>query len=187
MIPTTNHCRRCLRVCKSWRKSLGSSLYRHLWRTLTFPRPLPRRNPPSTHALSKLLGYSGNDARKLIIKDAAGLRLTNSKLKLLLRGSPRLEHLDFRKEYESLDIHPQQWPRTITHLVLDEANPPPGLWDAVASKLVYLHITAVAQTAATARELPLLPNLRYLRATGCRAMLMLVSDHSPLTGTKGLQ
>ena len=170
----TDQYRRCLRVCKPWRRSLASRENRHLWRSLEFPKPLPRRNPPNIHALSKLLGYSGNDARRLVINDAAGLRLPNAKLRVLLRGSPKLQCLELRNEFEPLDIHTQQWPRTITHASLDEVTFPPVLWETLASNLVYLHMGSEVFHRRQEVELPLLPKLRYLRTTG-NAMVRFVS------------
>lgn len=167
-----NTARRCIRVCKPWRKSLGSRENRHLWRSLEFPKPLPRRNPPSIHALSKLLGYSGNDTRRLVIQDGASLRLSNSKFKVLLRGSPKLECLELHNNFEPLDIHTQLWPRTLTDLSLKEVNPPPSLWEAVASNLVHLDLAPRSPTGGFG--LPFLPKLRYLRATGAKAVLRIV-------------
>lgn len=168
----TNSYRRCLQVCKAWRRSLTSRENSYLWKSLELDKPSSRRNPPNIQVLSKLLSYSGNDARRLVVRDAASLRLANSKLQALLRGSRKLEYLELHNEFEPLDVKVHQWPRTLTHLVLDQVNPPPSLWEAVAENIVYLDLNPkTSHPSRPQLQFPVLPNLRYLRIVGSMGML----------------
>ncbi|KAF4125681.1 F-box/TPR repeat protein Pof3 [Geosmithia morbida] len=124
------------------------------------------------HTLAKLLGYSGNNTRSLIIKDASALRLANPKIHTLLRGSRKLEFLEIHNELEPLSVDTHQWPPTLTHLVLDQVHVPGTLWEAVAGNIEYLHLSPKApNSAAPQLQLPVLPKLRQLHIVGTLGML----------------
>lgn len=165
-------------MCKPWRRALTSRENAHLWKTIELNKPIARRYPPNSHNLNKLFSYSGNDVRRLIIKDAAALRLNNSKIQSLLRRSRQLQYLEFHNELEPLSVDVHQWPPTLTHVVINEGHVPGTLWQALAENIQHLHINPKApNSAAPQLQLPVLPKLRYLHIDGTLGMLRPVRNH----------
>lgn len=164
---------------------------RHLWKTLEFPKPNPRTNPPSLQFLKKLVGFSGNDVRQLVISDAAGLRFSSQKLELLLRSSPRLERLELRRAYRDSGSIQQRWPRSLKHLSLIDAACPQAHWTSIAEGLVYFHLELTAGGRTLYQTWSPGPsdmsNLRYLRLSGVDKFFSIVrSSGSPSSAASRL-
>uniref|UniRef100_A0A8H7KB55 F-box domain-containing protein n=1 Tax=Bionectria ochroleuca TaxID=29856 RepID=A0A8H7KB55_BIOOC len=122
---------RCLLVSKSWKRSLTGPENHHLWRELDFIATKPRR-APSTAAIIKLLSYSGNNTRRLLIGNAARFFLTQSKFRVFLRGARQLEYLELHHQAEAIDIEnsaSKNAPRSLKHLVLSHYELPRNLRD----------------------------------------------------------
>ncbi|KEY73722.1 hypothetical protein S7711_06298 [Stachybotrys chartarum IBT 7711] len=173
---------RCLGVCKLWRDTLTARGNERLWRVLKFAAFHGRQNPPTTASLAKLLSYSGNDAREIVIHDANRFRLSNTKFLTLLRGSKSLQRLELRQPYEYLEV-PQQHVicDQLKHLVLagfdrhksqaaDHAayrGFPYAFLARIADNLEHLHLIDIparwSSPDPNARLLPSMPKLRYLR------------------------
>ncbi|KAJ3524291.1 hypothetical protein NM208_g12114 [Fusarium decemcellulare] len=162
---------RCLHVSKDWRRYLTSRGNERLWRALMFTKQFPHRYAPSTVSLRKLISYSGNDVRKIVIDSLLRFRLTQQKLLVLLQGSKNLETLELRgNQDEDLEIPSAEGIlKKLNRVVLNDilAGKPhllkPLLLHASES-LQYLHIVGLPQTGMTTRLwFPDLPNLQYLR------------------------
>lgn len=137
---------------------------------------MKRRRPPTTGALSRLVGYSGKDTRRLAISDAVWFRLTNQRFHTLLRGSPNLQYLEVRKEQEVLEVPPELYPKGLSHLVLGQLHPPLAFLEALGDSLIHLHLESVESPYDVRRtRLPYLPQLRFFRIIGNRGSLSTVS------------
>ncbi|CAI6086043.1 unnamed protein product [Clonostachys chloroleuca] len=159
---------RCLLVSKSWKRSLTGPENHHLWRELDFIATKPRR-APSTAAIIKLLSYSGNNARRLLIGNAARFFLTQSKFRVFLRGARQLEYLELHHQAEPIDIDDsasKNAPRSLKHLVLSHYGLPRNLVIANSNSLQSMELTSVT-TAKPGRgplfECPQVPSLKHLR------------------------
>ncbi|KAM0429331.1 hypothetical protein ACHAPT_006546 [Fusarium lateritium] len=162
---------RCLRVSKDWRQYLVSRGNERLWRSLLFTRQFPHRYAPSIATLKKLISYSGNDVRQIIIDSVLRFRLTQPKLVALLQGSKNLESLVLRGNIEEdLEIPMAKgFFQKLNRIFLDEivmGKPhilKPLLTQASGS-LQNLHIRGLPQAGMpTTSWFPSLPHLQYLR------------------------
>ncbi|KAI9172471.1 hypothetical protein HJFPF1_01973 [Paramyrothecium foliicola] len=167
----------------TWNQTLVGPGYRHLWRKLCFTDPR-RRIAPGIASLRKLLTYSGNDVRELVIGNATRFRLSNQKFLALLNSAKAIERLEIGQPYENLVIPNQassnrKFMNKLNTLVLDavvRANDqtyangvdyPYSLIQDAAENLQHLHIrcdTNRFPVAATGSQLwPCMPELRCLR------------------------
>ncbi|KAJ3462924.1 hypothetical protein MRS44_007710 [Fusarium solani] len=162
---------RCLHVSKDWRQYLTSRGNERFWRALLFTRQFPHRYAPSTASLKKLISYSGNDVRQIVIDSVLRFRLTQQKLNTLLQGSKNLESLVLRGNIEEdLQIPMANgFFKKINRVFLDEilVGKPHILEPLLtqASESIHnLHIRGLPQVGTTTTfGFPSLPNLQYLR------------------------
>ncbi|RMJ06420.1 hypothetical protein CDV36_013980 [Fusarium kuroshium] len=162
---------RCLHVSKDWRQYLTSRGNERFWRALLFTRQFPHRYAPSTASLKKLISYSGNDVRQIVIDSVLRFRLTQQKLNALIQGSKNLESLVLRGSIEEDLATPMAngFFKKLNHVFLDEilmGKPhilEPLLTQASES-IQNLHIRGLPQVGTTTSfGIPSLPNLQYLR------------------------
>lgn len=107
-------CRVCLRVCKQWQ--MVFTIKRHLWRSFECHRR------PSNRALQKYFSWSGGDVRHMAIEADLDVSEWNGWLHMLMRGAPRLAHLDVRfgrRTEAASRLSTEQWPRSISTLIFD--------------------------------------------------------------------
>jgi hypothetical protein len=137
-------------------------------------------------SLIKLVGYSGNDVRRLVIYDSKGFWLTRYKLDMLLRGGRNLEHLEIHRQPPEPNWVPELLPPLprLTHLILDLPNCKNALIDKLGKNLVYLHIMQNDPRVPGADPnglafLPSMPALRFFRFDGRNGMS---SDVSLVSG-----
>lgn len=162
---------RCLHVSKGWRQYLTSRGNERFWRALLFTRQFPHRYAPSTASLKKLISYSGNDVRQIVIDSVLRFRLTQQKLNTLLQGSKNLESLVLRGNIEEdLQIPMANgFFKKLNRVFLDEilVGKPHILEPLLtqASESIHnLHIRGLPQVGTTTTfGFPSLPNLQYLR------------------------
>ncbi|KAL6415073.1 hypothetical protein AUP68_01615 [Ilyonectria robusta] len=162
---------RCLRVSKAWRQYLSGRGNERLWRSLEFTKPFPHRFAPSTATIKKLLSYSGNDARELVISSTMRFRLNQPKFLAILQGSWNLERLSLSGVADE-EIEIPQRPGVLgklTHVYLEEfvsARPKllGPLMSMSAETLQSLHIAGLPQFGSrTDLGMPNMPQLKYLR------------------------
>ncbi|KAF5673328.1 f-box TPR repeat pof3 [Fusarium heterosporum] len=162
---------RCTGVSKDWRRYLASHGNERLWRTLIFIENIGTARPPGMKSLRKLISYSGNDVRQIIIENVSRFRLTQQKFLALLQGSKNLQRLELRGNVEEDLTVPEAkgifW--KLSHILLQDIimyKPhilKPLLQHACES-LQNLHIHGLPQSASPSEEwFPHLPNLQYLR------------------------
>lgn len=162
---------RCLHVSKDWRQYLTSRGNERLWRSLLYTKQFPHRYAPSTASLKKLISYSGNDVRHIVIDSVLRFRLTQQKLNTLLQGSKNLESLVLRGNIEEdLEIPMAKgFFQKLNRIFLDElsARKPhilEPLLTQASESIRNLHIRGLPLAGApTTLEFPSLPNLQYLR------------------------
>ncbi|WAO89509.1 F-box domain-containing protein [Fusarium falciforme] len=162
---------RCLHVSKGWRQYLTSRGNERFWRALLFTRQFPHRYAPSTASLKKLISYSGNDVRQIVIDSVLRFRLTQQKLNTLLQGSKNLESLVLRgNTEEDLQIPMVNgFFKKINRVFLDEilVGKPhilEPLLTQASESIQNLHIRGLPQVGTTTTfGFPSLPNLQYLR------------------------
>ncbi|CAH0059128.1 unnamed protein product [Clonostachys solani] len=165
---------RCLLVSKSWRRFLTGPENHHLWRELDFIATKPRR-APSTAAIIKLLSYSGNDARRLLIGNSARFFLTQSKFRVFLRGVRQLEYLELHHQAEDIDIEnpaSKNAPRSLMHLVLSRYEIPRNLVIANSNSLQSMELSDVTMTKTWKGPFncPPVLSLKHLRMEMCPAI-----------------
>jgi hypothetical protein len=152
-----------------WKRSLTSSQNAYIWKQLIFPKnPMKHAVPKSS--LSKLVSYSGNDVRRLVIYDTKGFWLTRYKLDVLLQGARNLEYLELHRQPPEPNWLPEQLPSLprLTHLILDVPNCKSTLVDRLGRNLVHLHIMQNDPRVPGAypnglASLPGMPALRFFR------------------------
>ncbi|CAH0004988.1 unnamed protein product [Clonostachys byssicola] len=167
---------RCLLVSKSWRRSLTGPGNRHLWRELNFIATKPQR-APSTAAIIKLLSYSGDNARRLLIGNAARFFLTQSKFRVFLRGARQLEYLELHHQAEPIDLEnpaSKNAPRSLKHLVLSHYELPRNLLIANCNSLQSMDLSSVmmAKPGNGMFDCPPVPSLKHLRMQMARTYPM---------------
>lgn len=110
---------KCLAVSKAWRQSLVKDHGCHLWRELDFRTPPAR--PPSVQAIKTLVARSGYALKAIVIDNSMSFKLTETKLKELLRHNKWLEYLHVCLAYaesQRLLYEPGMYPR-LRFLCLD--------------------------------------------------------------------
>ncbi|KAI5462561.1 hypothetical protein BGZ63DRAFT_384182 [Mariannaea sp. PMI_226] len=162
---------RCLAVCKSWRRYLSGRGNERFWRSLIFTRKYAHRHAPTVPTLRKLLSYSRNDARELVIDDVLRFRLTQPKLLAICQNAKNLERLSLGGAIRD----PLQIPRVppvltkLTHIDLREviAEKPELLEPLMCNASQHLQDIRVAGLpqvgTRTDLQIPHLPHLKYLR------------------------
>ncbi|RSL60028.1 hypothetical protein CEP54_006950 [Fusarium duplospermum] len=162
---------RCLHVSKDWRQYLTSRGNERFWRALLFTKQFPHRYAPSTASLKKLISYSGNDVRQIVIDSVLRFRLTQQKLNALIQGSKNLESLVLRGNIEEDLATPMAngFFKKLNHVFLDEilVGKPhilEPLLTQASESIRNLHIRGLPQVGTTTSfGIPSLPNLQYLR------------------------
>ncbi|CCE29380.1 uncharacterized protein CPUR_03073 [Claviceps purpurea 20.1] len=166
----------CLRVCKKWARILTSPLHGTIWRDMIFPNVSTGR-APSVDEIKRILSLAGGGgARKIEIpKD---LVFSQPALTLLLKGSPKLEHLEIgMMKGLSLPSNVKIWNR-LKHVSI-ESGPHNFYYAAVdlpgafpqtfltnaASSLEHLEFMGIPRQwfIRSPSRLPSLPNLKTLR------------------------
>ncbi|CCE31691.1 uncharacterized protein CPUR_05545 [Claviceps purpurea 20.1] len=180
----------CLRVCKQWERTLTSPLHSPIWRNMIFPSKWKSTTRPCADDLKKMLSWAGNGgARKISI--ARKMLFYQSKFILLLKASPRLEHLEILKRPKERLWFPSNekiWSRLKHFSMLDRyskfhqiAVDAPGgfphtFLQNAANSLEHLDFVAVPQEWFGSLPLiPLLPVLKTLRINNDMA-----SNRTPL-------
>ncbi|KAF4455656.1 F-box/TPR repeat protein pof3 [Fusarium austroafricanum] len=165
---------RCTGVSKGWRQYLASHGNERLWRTLFFKEKrekLAFDRPPGVKSLKKLISFSANDVRQIIIEDVSRFKLTQHKLNVLLQGSKNLEHLELKgSPEEALTIQNAKGIlKKLNHIILQDiiiAKPQilkPLLLHASES-LKILQIHGLPQIGSSSDPFfPHLPSLQCLR------------------------
>lgn len=142
-----------------------------MWRSLTFTNKHAHRLSPSLRAVKKLMSYSGNDVRELVIMDVLRFRLNQPKLLSICQGSKNLERLKLcgttRERLQILE-HPPVLTK-LTHIDLREiagdhsALLAPLLINA-AENLQSIRVAGLPQVGSrTDLGFPHLPALKYLQ------------------------
>ncbi|CCE33168.1 uncharacterized protein CPUR_07092 [Claviceps purpurea 20.1] len=164
----------CFRVCKQWERTLTSPLHGQLWRNMIFEDLLFVKWMPDLDLLRKMLLWAGDGgARKIVIPTY--VKITQPALTLLLKASPRLEHLDIHMLRGELTLpsHEKIWDRlrnvSITGCFRDTPADllggfPHTFLQNAASTLEHLTLLSIPQAwCNSAPSIPLLPKLKSLR------------------------
>ncbi|EWG40100.1 hypothetical protein FVEG_02642 [Fusarium verticillioides 7600] len=162
---------RCTGVSREWRQYLTSHGNERLWRTLFFREKLAHDRPPGVKSLKKLISFSGNDVRQIIVEDISRFRLTQHKLVALLQGSKNLEHLELRgSTEEDLSIPAAKGIlKKLNHIILQDIiiqkpHIMVSLLQHAHESLQILHIDGLPQIDSSNQAIfPHLPNLQYMR------------------------
>lgn len=184
---------RSLRVSRVWSRSLTSRGTISLWRTLHFTNRC--KNPPTIRCLKKLLANSGNDAREIIIADAASFGLAQAKFMVLLNGSQKIERLELRAPRDSIYIPEPCVCKVLKHLILDgfdrrvfdhsgtkRAQFPLSLLKSSARTLRYLEVVQVpANLHVSVPQLHCLTSLKLEQRIVSSVTLPIVSDFCDIT------
>ncbi|KAL7914835.1 hypothetical protein GGI35DRAFT_435384 [Trichoderma velutinum] len=162
----------CLRVSKSWKNALTAPGSAQLWRSLLFTGASAPKKPISFDSLRKLLSYSINNIRELVIGDARKLYLDRRKFNAFMNAGTRLERLEVTNPCEAVDlIRP---PKHLKYLNLDGFHrfyrPSYAGTDsyrsfllAVVPNLETLILSGLPRQWLSDMEVPMMPNLRHLR------------------------
>ncbi|KAF5026187.1 hypothetical protein F66182_1751 [Fusarium sp. NRRL 66182] len=161
---------RCLRVSKDWRRYLTSPGNERLWRHLLFTKKYLHRYAPTTKSVKKLISYSGNDVRQIVIDDILCFRLTQKKLLALLQGSKNLECLELKGSIEEELAIPNAVGMLeklrqvfLEDVLVRKSHILEPLLRHACESLQYLHIKGLPQVEAVEHCFPDLPHLQYLR------------------------
>ncbi|POR32611.1 Uncharacterized protein TPAR_07195 [Tolypocladium paradoxum] len=116
---------RCLRVSRTWKRTLEGRGNSSLWTSLIFLAH-KRLKPPSNFALKKLLARAGGDVRHIVIKDLVRFQLTQAKLTTLLLGSRNLQRLELGRWIDYYWFFPSRpgLYKNLRHVSLDICNGP---------------------------------------------------------------
>ncbi|KAL7936916.1 hypothetical protein V8C35DRAFT_294190 [Trichoderma chlorosporum] len=164
----------CLRVSKSWRNALTAPGNAQLWRSLLFIGASSPKKPISFDSMRKLLSYSRNNIREIVIANARKLHLDRRKFDAILNAGPRLERLEVTDPGEAVGL--KRTSRCLKYLKLDGFSrfykPSPAGPDtyssflsAVVPSLETLILSGLPRQWFTDMEVPMMLNLRYLRLT----------------------
>lgn len=122
-------------------------------------------------SLKKLISFSGNDVRQIIVEDISRFRLTQHKLVALLQGSKNLEHLELRGSTEEDLRIPEAKGilKKLNHIILQDIiitkpHIMVSLLQHAHESLQTLHIDGLPQIDSSNQAIfPHLPNLQYMR------------------------
>ncbi|KAL7814695.1 hypothetical protein V8C44DRAFT_325896 [Trichoderma aethiopicum] len=162
----------CLRVSKHWRRRLTAPASMRYWGSLLFTGPSNPRKPVSVRSLRKLLSYSSNDVRELLVDDARRFVLDRKKFDIILKAGINLQRLEITNPLEPLAL--TQIPKNLKYLKLDGFH---NFWRpnqvgndlyrsmllAVAPSLETLDLAGVPRQWFSAAEIPMMPNLKHLK------------------------
>lgn len=157
----------CLRVSKSWKNALTAPTCTQLWRSLLFTGASLHQKPISFNSLKKLLSYSSNNIRELVIGDARKLYLDRRKFNAFMNAGTKLERLEVANPCEPVDlIRP---PKYLKYLNLEGfhryagADPYRSFLLAIAPNLGTLILSGLPRQWFEGMEVPMMPNLRHLK------------------------
>ncbi|KAL7922569.1 hypothetical protein ACQKWADRAFT_291792 [Trichoderma austrokoningii] len=111
---------RCLRVSKSWKKALTAPGSARFWQSLNFSGSAVPRIP--FNSLRRLLSYSLNDVRELVIDECSRFRFDQRKFTAVLNAGAKMERLELARPFERLDVSLSNFGgnlQTLKHLRLD--------------------------------------------------------------------
>lgn len=161
----------CLRVSKSWKNALTAPACVQLWRSLIFTGASVPKKPISFDSLKKLLSYSMNNIRELVIADARKLYLDRRKFNAFLNAGTRLERLEVINPCEAVDL--TRPPKYLKYLNLEgfhRFNGPNQTVDsyrtflsAIVPNLETLILSGVPRQWFTDVQVPMMPKLRHLK------------------------
>lgn len=162
---------RCTGVSKDWRQYLASRGNERLWRTLIFIENTGPARPPGMKSLRKLISYSGNDVRQIIIENVLRFRLSQQKLLALIQGSKNLERLELRGSIEEDLAIPDAKGilSKLSHvflqdIIISKPHILKPLLQHASESLQNLHIDGLPQSSSPSENwFPHLPKLQYLR------------------------
>ncbi|KAM0252904.1 hypothetical protein ACHAP5_000767 [Fusarium lateritium] len=162
---------RCTGVSRDWRQYLASRGNERLWRTLIFIENVGPARPPAMKSLRKLISYSGNDVRQIIIDNVLRFRLNQQKFLALIQGSKNLERLELRGSIEEDLAIPEAKGilGKLSHvflqdIIISKPHILKPLLQHASESLQNLHIDGLPQSSSPSENwFPHLPNLQYLR------------------------
>ncbi|PTB39070.1 uncharacterized protein TrAFT101_007096 [Trichoderma asperellum] len=167
----------CLRVSKSWKKALTAPGSAQFWKSLIFPGFASPRVPYAS--LRKLLSYSFNDVRELVIDNCSKFRLDQRKFTAILNAGAKLERLELARPYERLDISPVNFRgnlKTLKHLRLDgfyqlyapsneDRDPYLYFLLTAVNTLESLSLVGIPRQWFNPVGMPIMANLKHLKLT----------------------
>lgn len=144
----------------------------HYWRSLLFTGTSNPRKPVSARSLRKLLSYSSNNIRELLIDDARRFVLDRRKFDIILKAGIKLERLEISNPPEALIL--TQIPKHLKYLKLDgfhrfyrpsdlSRDSYRTILAAVAPTIETLDISGIPRQWLTEAQIPMMPNLKHLR------------------------
>ncbi|KAL7958715.1 hypothetical protein V8C34DRAFT_282074 [Trichoderma compactum] len=157
----------CLRVSKSWKNALTAPTCARLWRSLLFTGASVPQKPISFDSLKRLLSYSSNRIRELVIGDARKLYLDRRKFNAFMNAGTRLERLEITNPCEAVDLI--RSPKYLKYLNLEGfhryagADPYRSFLLAIAPNLETLILSGLPRQWFEGMEVPMMPNLRHLK------------------------
>ncbi|UNI15833.1 Aminodeoxychorismate lyase [Purpureocillium takamizusanense] len=169
---------KCMRVSKTWAKTLEGRGSKKLWSLLNFSRRGIRT--PSHLALQKLVGRAQGTVREIEVRETGRFQLTPQKLDTLLRSATtNLERLalgpllNFNYNFlTSFEFEKLRHLAAVTYMDRsdgnrnvddkDHGNIPIGMIDGVANSLEYLDLLGVPLPWYRV-SLPMFPKLKYAR------------------------
>ena len=142
------------------------------WRSLQFTGSSNPKRPVPMKSLRKLLSYSSNDIRELVVADGRRFVLDRRKFDAILKAGVKLERLEIHNPHESLIL--TQIPKHLKRLELDgfqrffrPPNPGPEYYRslvlAVAPTLETLALAGIPMQWLTNADIPMMPNLKHLK------------------------
>ncbi|UKZ46506.1 hypothetical protein TrVGV298_000711 [Trichoderma virens] len=185
----------CLRVSKSWKNALTAPACAQLWRSLLFTGASVPKKPISFDSLKKLLSYSMNNIRELVIADARKLYLDRRKFNAFLNAGTRLERLEVINPCEAVDL--TRPPKYLKYLNLEgfhRFNGPNQTVDsyrrflsAVVPNLETLILSGVPRQWFTDVQVPMMPKLRHLKLSKGKEQPWVLSVVALLKSTPQLE
>ncbi|KAL7942196.1 hypothetical protein V8C42DRAFT_332815 [Trichoderma barbatum] len=186
----------CLRVSKGWKSALTAPGSAHLWRSLLFTGASAPKKALSYDTWRKLLSYSLNNIRELVIADARKLFLDRRKFNAILNAGARLERLELANPFEAVDF--TRPPRSLKYLKLDGFHrfyrPSHSGSDsylsfllAVVPTLETLILSGLPRQWLTNMEVPMMPNLRHLKLSKGKEQPWALSVGAMLRSTPQLE
>ncbi|EGR47672.1 uncharacterized protein TRIREDRAFT_108530 [Trichoderma reesei QM6a] len=186
----------CLRVSKSWRRLLAGPASVPYWRSLLFTGASNPRKPVPVRALRRLLSYSSNDIRELLVEDGRRFVLDRRKFDIILKAGTNLEHLEISNPSDALIV--TQVPKHLKHLKLDGFqrffkshhtgnDPYRAMLLAVAPTLETLDLAGIPRQWFTDAQIPMMPNLKHLRLSKGREQPWALSVVHLLRSTPNLE